>query len=127
MTARRTSAPARPVGPLLMSEADWQRRVVDTAQRLGWRVCHIRNVRVGHGRSTRYLVPYEGDGGLPDLILARRGVVLLVELKAEKGGFKPGQVDWLRAAGPNGFCWRPSDWPTVQAVLRGEPAPGLLT
>lgn len=112
-----------PPGPLAMSEADWQGRVVDTAKALGWRVCHIRNVRVGTGTRTRWLVPYAGDGGLPDLILAKDGRLLLVELKAEKGGFKPGQLDWLRAAGDNGYCWRPSDWPTVQAVLRGQPDP----
>lgn len=102
-------------GRLRMSESDWQARVVDYARLQGWRCVHVRNVRV----DGRWRVPYQGDGGLPDLVLARDGVVLLVELKAEKASaFKPGQREWLAAAGTNGHCWQPGDWPSVQAVLR---------
>jgi hypothetical protein len=56
------------------------------------------------------------------LILARAGVVLLVELKAEKAEFKPGQQEWVAAAGKHGHVWQPADWDRVVAVLgrRGE-------
>lgn len=97
-----------------LSEADWQRRVMDTAILHGWRVCHIRAAR-HHGQ--RWGVPYEGDTGLPDLILARDGVVLLVELKGAKTPWQPGQREWLAAAGPYGYVWRPADWTTALAVL----------
>jgi hypothetical protein len=96
-----------------LSEKDWQRRVMDCAKLHGWRCVHIRPARVG----TRWVTPYEGDTGLPDLILARDGVVLLVELKAAKTPWKPGQREWLAAAGPCGFVWRPADWVTALAVL----------
>jgi hypothetical protein len=98
-----------------MSEDDWQKRVMDFMRLHRWRVVHIRNVRV----DGRWRVPYQGDGGLLDLIAARDDRVILVELKADKPApFKPGQREWLAAAGVNGYCWQPSDWPEVQEVLR---------
>jgi hypothetical protein len=97
-----------------MSEADWQRRVVDFARLAGWRVVHIRAAKVG----TRHMTPYDGDTGLPDLVLARAGRVLLAELKAEKGGMRPGQAEWLAAAGEHGRLWRPSHWDDVMEALR---------
>jgi hypothetical protein len=97
-----------------VSEADFQRRVIDTAKLLGWRVVHIRPAWV---RTGRMVTPYEGDPGLPDLVLARRGRVLLVELKSDIGKPTRDQLAWLEAAGPNGHLWQPRDWPTVQTVL----------
>lgn len=99
---------------LVMSEADWQRRVMDAAKQFGWRRVHVRASQI----SGRWQTAYDGDPGLPDLILARDGVVLLAELKSEKGSFRPGQREWLAAAGDAGFLWRPSNWPEVVEVLR---------
>ena len=104
---------------LAMSEREWQRRIMDTAKAHGWKRVHIRPARVG----VRYVTPYQGDTGLPDLVLARDGVVLLVELKAEKTPWKPGQREWLAAAGPNGYVWRPADWDAALAVLGAPRAP----
>ncbi|WP_330186015.1 VRR-NUC domain-containing protein (plasmid) [Nocardia sp. NBC_01503] len=94
----RFSAP-----PTVISEADFQRRVMDTAQRCGWIIVHTRPARTARG----WVTPYEGDQGLPDLILARRGRVLLVELKSDKGRATAAQLRWLQEAGPNGRLWRP--------------------
>jgi hypothetical protein len=80
-----------------------------------WRVVHIRAARVG----TRHMTPYEGDPGLPDLILAKGGVVRLVELKSERGAFRPGQREWLDEAGEFGHLWRPSDRAAALATLSG--------
>lgn len=104
-----------------MSERDWQRRVMDFAKLHGWRCVHIRPARVG----TRWVTPYEGDTGLPDLILARDGVVLLVELKAAKTPWKPGQREWLAAAGALGHVWRPSDWHLAVDTLSRPCSPVL--
>lgn len=98
-----------------LSEADFQRRVMDLAKLNGWRVVHVRPAWV---RSGRMVTPYEGHPGLPDLILARRGVVLLAELKSAIGKPTADQLTWLAAAGPNGHLWAPADWPAVRAVLR---------
>jgi hypothetical protein len=99
---------------LMISERDFQSRVVDYALYCGWRYCHYRAVQ----SSKRWAVPVEGHVGCPDLILARHGLVLLVELKAERGRATPGQRLWLAAAGVNGFLWKPSDWSEILDVLR---------
>lgn len=98
-----------------MSEDDWQTRVMEYAFRLGWRVAHVHRAKTTRGR---WVTPVSGSPGLPDLILSRAGVVLLAELKTETGSYEPGQAEWIAAAGGHGFCWRPSDWPEVQEVLR---------
>jgi hypothetical protein len=103
-----------------LSEAAFQRRVMDTATAHHWQVCHIRAAQ-HHGK--RWGVPYEGDSGLPDLILARAGVVILAELKSATGKPTPEQAAWLAAAGENGRLWRPSDWPAVLAELSATPRP----
>lgn len=98
-----------------LSEAAFQRRILDTAKLHGWLRVHIRAVQV---RSGRWVTPYEGDTGLPDLILARRGRVLLAELKSQTGGWRPGQREWLAELGEYGRLWRPSDWDSVLEELR---------
>ena len=72
----------------------------------------------------------QGDPGFPDLVLARDGEVLFVELKSSKGKPTTEQVIWLNELG-GGCVWRPDDWPRIQAVLepphstktKGEEAP----
>lgn len=65
----------------------------------------------------RMMTPYTGDSGLPDLILARRGTVLLIEVKSEIGKPTLDQQAWVNAAGPNGYVTHPSDWPRLLKVL----------
>lgn len=54
------------------------------------------------------------------------GVRLLVrELKAERGRVSEAQgivLEALRRCGIDAKVWRPSDWPTIEATLRGEDA-----
>jgi hypothetical protein len=82
----------------------------------GWHVCHVptravvRNGRVWHETS------YEGFSGLPDLICARDGRVILIELKTDAGKLSEGQTDWLAASG--GLLWRPSDWPMIERFAK---------
>ena len=97
-----------------LSEADFQQRIIDLAQFRGWHVYHARPARTKTGWRT----PGQGNSGLPDLILARSGVVLLAELKSQKGKPTREQQGWLAAAGPSGYLWRPSDWTTVVEILR---------
>lgn len=113
--ARRAPAVCPPPPRLTISEAEWQTTVIGLARLFGWRLVHIRNVKVGD----RWQVPYEGDPGLPDLILARDGVVHLVELKRHGAKPTPEQRKWLAAAGSNGRLWSPSQWREVYNTLRG--------
>lgn len=97
-----------------LSEADLQARVLHLAHLRGWRCVHLRPART----TTGWRTPYEGDPGLPDLVLARRGIVQLAELKSDHGTPTADQLRWLDAAGQHGHLWRPRDWSTIQAVLR---------
>jgi hypothetical protein len=97
------------------SEAEFSRAVIDTAKAFRWRVVHIRPALTSAGR---WITPYEGHSGLPDLILARNGRVLLVELKSAAGKATADQRAWLQEAGSNGRLWRPKDWPQIEAELR---------
>lgn len=101
------------VGPAL-SEDQLKKRIIDTAMLYGWRVCHVRPARKRNGT---WITPIEGHAGLPDLVLARDGQVLLVELKSERGKPTADQLAWLEAAGDNGHLWHPSDWPAALVLL----------
>ncbi|MGV9840031.1 VRR-NUC domain-containing protein [Nocardia niigatensis] len=109
--AQRVSA-VQKMAPML--EADLQTTVIEMARLYGWKVVHLRPARTAHGWRTAY----EGDSGVPDLILARRGRVLLVELKSDKGRVKPEQQAWLVEAGENGRLWRPKDLELIKEELR---------
>lgn len=101
-----------------LSEADWQRKVLEAAGYYGWMVAHFRAAQTQIGWRT----PVAANGkGFPDLVLVHpRGGVLFRELKSEKGRLSPEQVQWsvcLELAGANYAVWRPSDWPAVQIEL----------
>lgn len=96
-----------------LSEADWQERVIDTAHLHNWLVHHTRPARTLNGWRT----PVQGDKGFPDLVLARAGVILVPELKTDKGAPTRDQRAWLAALGPYGRLWRPRDWDLVLTEL----------
>lgn len=100
--------------PGQMLEDDFQAIVMAYAQRHRWRIVHIRPALITDGT---YRTPYDGDPGLPDLIMARDGVVLLAELKSRNGRPTRDQTTWLAAAGPNGRLWTPNDWPAIRLEL----------
>lgn len=101
-----------------MTEADYVTRIIDTAHTLGWHVAHFRPARTSRGWRT----PMQGDPGFPDLVLARNGRVLLVEIKTNRGRIRHQQRAWLDALGPHATVWRPRDWPDVLATLDGTTA-----
>jgi hypothetical protein len=103
-----------------ISERELMKAVIACAERLGWVVAHINDdlyaLAAREGRQDALV----GAKGLPDLVLARNGVTLLVELKSERGRVRPEQAAWIEASG--GYVWRPSHWLAgdVERVLRGE-------
>jgi hypothetical protein len=100
-------------------EADFQRRVIETAQWNRWLVHHSRPVQDSDGT---WSTPIQGDPGLPDLVLVRGGVVLLAELKSDGGRPTKEQMKWLDEAGPCGRLWRPADWALVLEELSARRA-----
>lgn len=114
MTSRTLrAAPTRPEP----TEKQWMATVVQAARLLGYCVYHTH--RSDHS-----------EPGFPDLFMAKPAerigepsTILVAELKTERGRLSPAQARWLdlfASAGVPAFIWRPSDWPTVEAVLKGE-------
>lgn len=88
---------------LLESEAAFQSWVVDYARSRSWCVAHVRDSR------------RQDTDGMPDLVLARGGVVILAELKSATGKTTPKQDAWLQASGNN--LWMPGDRAKVERML----------
>ena len=96
--------------PRNREEDDFKAQVIELAQRYDWLVAHHPD--------SRHL---QGDPGLPDLILARGGVVIFAELKSEQGRLSDAQERWFAALHLDeavkhfGYhshetrVWRPSD------------------
>ena len=104
--AKRTTA--KNVIANAMTELELQRAVLELAKQLRWRVTHFRPARV---RDDRWVTPIDGDPGFPDLCLARKGIVLFFELKAERGKLTTDQELWREAVGlGRHFVIRPTDW-----------------
>lgn len=102
-----------------LSEAAWQRQVIQMARLGGWRVAHFRPAR---RQSGGFSTPTAGDGkGFPDLVLARRGAftreIIHAELKTDAGKLSPEQLEWQAALG--GEVWRPRDFDAVRRRLVG--------
>ncbi len=100
-------------------ERDFQRAIVELAQRLGWRIMHISESTKRVRRGGRYItVPDPLCQGWPDLVLVHEHakVTLFRELKTNAGTLTDPQREWLAAldaAGHDADVWRPRDWDTV--------------
>jgi hypothetical protein len=112
---------ARQILELAESEREFQAKIVDLAKRMGWLV-HAERPANTEGR---WRQPIQGDAGWPDLVLVRDGVMMVVELKAERGRPSPAQRGWLAELGkvPDLIVdvWRPSMWDEIEALLRRRP------
>ena len=107
-----------------ISEAQFQHRVIGAARVYGWRVNHQRPALT---RSGRWSTATQGDIGFPDLVLARGGQVLIVELKTNRGRVSPEQRKWLTELGDLARLWRPRDWDNILDELQAGPPPPSRT
>lgn len=93
---------------LPVTEAQWQRSVVDLARYHGWWVLHHPDSR----RAT--------EAGMPDLTLVRPPRLLFAELKTARGQVRPDQAKvfaMLADCGAETVVWRPGDMDIVREVL----------
>lgn len=114
-------------------ESDFQKVVIELAQRLGYRVAHFRPMQDHRGA---WRTPVSADGkGFPDLVLVRERIIF-AELKKDDRYPDPDQRAWLDAlAGALDLAddeapgdrehvlvrvWRPKDWPDIQRTLEGR-------
>ncbi len=120
---RKSSAPKPVAGSLIppasvkspawkMSEEELAKCFDDLATLRGWTWCGFRPARQKIDGKEVYRTPVVGQKGLPDRVLARRGVVLLVEFKADAGRLSEGQIVWGKAIYDfEGYhIVRPEDW-----------------
>jgi hypothetical protein len=112
-----------------VSEASFQKAVIEYAQRCGWEVRHVHDSRrqVVRKDGTKFYVGDALAAGLPDLFMWRGVKLTMAELKTDRGTLRPAQVAVLDAlqkvADASGGAlmvavWRPRDWPTIEEALR---------
>lgn len=110
--AKGMIAPSAPAAPAPdCSESEFQTAVVKLATAHGWTTHH-------------HYDPRKSSAGWFDLVLAKLGRVLFVELKTEAGVQSDEQLKWFAlfaSAGEEVYCWRPSSWPIIVDVLTGGP------
>ena len=101
--------------PKAQTEKQFQAAVVEYAKLCGWLVYHPYDSR----RST---------AGFKDLTMVRNGVLVMAELKTDIGRLTSAQMEWhnllldVERKAPSAVTvkvWRPSDWPDIEATLRG--------
>ena len=98
-----------------MTEAEFQRWVIEAATLYGWHVFHPKPARLPNGK---IVTAQDGHTGFPDLVLARRGVVMFWELKSETGRLGREQVKWRDEIGWAWTCWRPADKDAILTALQ---------
>lgn len=102
-----------------MNEKDFQRQVIDYAEKVGWRVWHFADSR-------RQVAPgvFVGDSqaaGFPDLAMVRRDRFVLVELKGDGGKLTDKQYEAINAldgALEEVYVWEPGDFDEMTRILR---------
>ena len=90
-----------------MKESDFQAQVVDLAKMLGWAVWW-----------TKWSL--HSPKGMPDLMMARGGRLVLAELKvnAPLSAAQRESLWILAGTAAEVFCWKPNCWPQIERVLR---------
>ena len=123
---------ARQILDTNISEKQFQDSVIELFQYCGWLVSHSRPARVKDdstpsGFSWRTAI--QGDKGFLDTIATKDGLLIIAELKSEKGEMSPEQKKWFSTlklveylAHPyvRVFMWKPSDWSIIESVAKEE-------
>jgi hypothetical protein len=96
-------------GAAPLSEAQFQRQVLDLARILGWSAYHP-------------MLSKWSERGWPDLVLCRPPRLVFIELKRETGKTTSHQDRWLyllgACPGVETHLFRPSDFDRITEVLR---------
>jgi hypothetical protein len=109
------------------NESDLLEKVLQLARLQGWMVFHDRatNARRKCPHCGHVLHQPRNEAGWLDLVLCDPSTysLYIVELKRETGKLTAAQGQWLNAL--DGMVvetklWRPSDWGTIEAILKRE-------
>jgi hypothetical protein len=95
-----------------VSEAEFQRWLIDLARRNGWRI---------HAYHDSRTQDWGADSGWPDLFLARDERAVAAELKDARGRVRGSQKLWQAVLGGvpgiEVYVWRPGDEQQIREVL----------
>jgi hypothetical protein len=95
--------------PPAITEAQFQRQVLDLCRLFGWRAYHP-------------MLSKWSERGFPDLTLVRPPRIVFAELKRDKGKRTTHQDEWAEllqdCPGVEYFLWRPADLDAIAEVLR---------
>lgn len=92
---------------LRQAEKTFQAQVIQLAKLWRWECYHTFDSR-------------RSEAGFPDLVMTRKGRMIVAELKVEDNDPTPKQLMWLaafRAMGVPTYAWWPKDWPEIERVL----------
>ena len=99
-----------------ITEQQFMEQVIDLAHLYGFMVAHFRP---GMNRRGQWQTAVSGDGkGFPDLVLAKDGVVIFAELKADGQQPTPEQWQWINQLGA--YVWHPADFERINEILKLE-------
>lgn len=118
---RRTKTPAAPnvvdaraFLDAMVVEDDFLNAVLAYLETQEWLACHTRDSRTVNKRGV----------GFPDIVAARNGRVVFIELKTMNGRVSAEQKIWHAAidgrnagGGLEMYVWRPCDWPTIERIM----------
>jgi len=106
-----------------MTEAEFQNQIIKYAQLKGWEVMHVRKATQGaKGRNRARWVTPTSVRGWPDLTLwhPKRGGMLFIEVKSDKGRVSPEQKAVLASltdAGQYAVFAKPKMWEELKNLL----------
>jgi hypothetical protein len=110
MTARPRYIPNQLPLPTDLGESEFEQWVRYQAWKRGWCGYHVRNSEGVVQGVHRLVEGHEDAMGFPDWCFARDGVVLIRELKTNRGIVSRHQKHWLRVLGlTERGVWRPRD------------------
>jgi len=108
-----------------VTEAGFQKTVLEMAKTFGWRVAHFRP---GLTKSGKWRTAVAADGkGFPDLVLARPtvtnspGRLIFAELKVPPNDLTREQAHWIwlleNVAKAEVYVWTPAQWDEIERIL----------
>ena len=101
-----------------LTEAEFQKAVIQLAKLHGWRIMHTQPAQIRPGK---WITPNTGDQGFPDLVISHPySGTIFIELKTDRGIVSENQWDWfnsLQDSGMEVYIWRPKDLEKISARL----------
>ena len=105
-----------------ITEAQFQKQVIQYAKLQGWRVAHFRTSMNSRGQ---WMTAVQAHGaGFPDLVMVREGRLIFAELKRDerqRQKMPDNQLAWLSALqgviAVEVYVWTPENWIEIESVL----------